>query len=152
RIAMFRHPIPTSRRIEKLVMGVICAQRAGLIVALTRLMHFGPIPPELRRKHDAVCRVDQALHAATRPGVRWCDALSEGIRIYRETGFEDEWKKHHQGGPMGYEPRDFKVTPQETRKVVENQAVGWNPSITGTKTEDTILTTGEVLTPARDWP
>ncbi|HVR87234.1 MAG TPA: aminopeptidase P family protein, partial [Planctomycetota bacterium] len=54
--------------------------------------------------------------------------------------------------PMGYEGRDFKATPTETRKVVAKQLVGWNPSITGTKSEDTLLSTGEVLTAARDWP
>jgi hypothetical protein len=35
---------------------------------------------------------------------------------------------------------------------VRNQLVGWNPSIAGTKSEDTILSTGEVLTAARNWP
>jgi hypothetical protein len=53
---------------------------------------------------------------------------------------------------MGYEPRDFKATPTETRTVVVHQAVGWNPSITGTKSEDTILSDGEMLTSTRDWP
>jgi hypothetical protein len=53
---------------------------------------------------------------------------------------------------MGYECRDFKATPTEQRGVVEHQAVGWNPSITGTKSEDTILSTGEVLTGTPGWP
>jgi len=110
------------------------------------------LPPDLRRKHDAVCRIDSALHAATAPGQRWSDILEVGIQVYEETGFRDEWRHHHQGGPMGYEGRDYKATPSETRRVVENQAVGWNPSITGTKSEDTILSSGEVLTSMRNWP
>jgi Xaa-Pro dipeptidase len=44
RIARFRHPIPTARRLEKLLMLVVCAERRGLIVALTRLLHFGKLP------------------------------------------------------------------------------------------------------------
>lgn len=152
RIARFRHPIPTRNAIEKTVMAAICAQRHGLIVSITRLVHFGALPAELRRKHEAVCVVDSALHEATRPGVKWCDVLKEGIRVYRDTGFADEWTKHHQGGPMGYEPRDFKATLSESREVQPNQAVGWNPSITGTKSEDTILSTGEVVTTMSDWP
>jgi antitoxin VapB len=75
-----------------------------------------------------------------------------GQQVYRETGYADEWKQHHQGGPMGYEGRDYKATPTETRRVVENQAVGWNPSITGTKSEDTILSSGEVITAMKNWP
>ncbi len=153
RIAKYRHPIPTMNRIDKTVMVAVCPRKHGMTVAITRLVHFGrKLPPVLRRKHDAVCRVDAALHAATAPGQRWCDILDVGRQVYRETGFADEWKHHHQGGPMGYEGRDFKATPTETRKVVQDQAVGWNPSITGTKSEDTILSSGEVLTAMRDWP
>jgi antitoxin VapB len=153
RIGKYRHPIPTERRIERTVMAAICAQRRGLIVSITRLVHFGrALPDDLRCRHDAVCRVDCALHDATRPGARWCEVLAEGVRAYRDTGFADEWARHHQGGPMGYEPRDFKATPTETRCVALHQLVGWNPSITGTKSEDTILSTGEVLTAMADWP
>lgn len=153
RIARYRHPIPTSKAIRKTVMVAACPREHGLIVAVTRLVHFGrKLPADLRRKHDAVCKVDAALHAATAPGQRWCDILAVGQQVYRETGFATEWMHHHQGGPMGYEGRDYKATPTEKRRVVENQAVGWNPSITGTKSEDTILSSGEVLTSMKNWP
>lgn len=153
RIAKYRHPIPTARKIEKTVLVAVCPRRHGLMVAVTRLVHFGKmLPAALRKKHDAVCTIDAAFHAATAPGRRWCDILEIGLNAYRETGWKEEWKHHHQGGPMGYEGRDFKATPTETRKVVAKQLVGWNPSITGTKSEDTLLSTGEVLTAARDWP
>jgi Xaa-Pro aminopeptidase len=153
RISKYRHPIPTSKKVEKTVMVIACPRQHGLIVAITRLAHFGKkLPPELRRKHDAVCKVDAAFHAATAPGQRWCDILEVGRQVYRETGFADEWTLHHQGGPMGYEGRDYLATPGETRRVAVNQAVGWNPSITGTKSEDTILSSGEVLTGMKNWP
>ena len=153
RLSRYRHPIPTAKKIEKTVMVVACPREYGLTIAVTRLLHFGKtLPSELRRKHDAVCRIDAAFHAATAPGQRWCDILKIGQQVYRETGFADEWKLHHQGGPMGYEGRDYLATPGETRRVVENQAVGWNPSITGTKSEDTILSSGEVLTEMKNWP
>lgn len=152
RISRYRHPIPTGKKIEKVVMAAICAERDGLVVSATRLVHFGPISADLKRRHEAVCRVDAAYHGATRPGARWCDALEAGLKVYRETGFGDEWKLHHQGGPMGYELREFKATPTETRQVQPMQLAGWNPTITGTKSEDTILSTGEVVTPTPDWP
>ncbi len=152
RIARFRHPIPTSRRCERALMVVVCAERRGLIVAMTRLVHFGEPPAELARRHSAVCEVDEALHAASRPGARWCDALAAARLAYDRLGFPDEWQLHHQGGPMGYEPRDFLATPLETRPIRERQMIGWNPSITGTKSEDTILSGGEVLTAIDGWP
>jgi Xaa-Pro dipeptidase len=152
RIVRYRHPVPTSHRSERALMIVVCAQRDGLIVALTRLVRFGPLPGEVRRRHDAVCRIDEAYHAATVPGARWCDVLAEGIQAYQKAGWPDEWRRHFQGGPMGYEPRDFWATPTETRRGAPNQAVGWNPSITGTKSEDTRLSTGEVITGTGEWP
>ena len=152
RIARFRHPIPTAMRCERALMVVVCAERGGLFVAMTRSVHFGPPPPELRRRHEAVCRVDAALRDATRPGVRWCDAFAVAQRAYAEHGFDGEWKLHHQGGPLGYAPRDFLATPVETRTVRERQLVAWNPSITGTKSEDTMLSDGEVLTAIDHWP
>jgi hypothetical protein len=152
RIERFRHPIATAKRCERAAMVVLCAERRGLIVALTRLVHFGPLSAELRRRHDAVCRVDSALHAATRPGARWCDLLAIAQREYAVSGFIEEWKLHHQGGPIGYAPRDFVATPTEKRAVLANQLVAWNPSISGTKSEDTMLSNGEVITAMDDWP
>lgn len=153
RIAKYRHPIPTARKIRKTLMLAVCPRQHGLMVAMTRLVHFGgKLPSELRNKHDALCIIDAALHAATAPGQRWCDILAVGQQVYRDTGYADEWTLHHQGGPMGYEGRDYLATPAETRRVVENQAVGWNPSITGTKSEDTILSSGEVITGMKNWP
>jgi antitoxin VapB len=152
RIASFRHPIPTQKRVERTLMIVLCAQRRGLYVALTRMISFGPPAPDLCRKHEAVCAVDAALHAATRPGRRWCDLLAVAQQAYAAAGFPDEWMLHHQGGPMGYEPRDYTATPDETRAVQPNQLVGWNPSITGTKSEDTILSSGRPVTFDIDWP
>jgi Xaa-Pro aminopeptidase len=153
RIRKYRHPIPTAQPVRKTVLVAVCPRRYGLMVALTRLVHFGKrLPRDLGQRHQAVCRVDAALHAATAPGQRWCDILAVGRQIYRETGFPEEWKLHHQGGPMGYEGRDYKATPRETRRVAPDQAVGWNPSITGTKSEDTILSSGIVLTEMEDWP
>jgi Xaa-Pro aminopeptidase len=156
RIARFRHPVPTHRRLERTLMVAVCAMRHGLIVSMTRLVHFGRLPAALRRKHAAVCAVDEALIGATRPGAKWSEILAAGIRAYRAGGFGKEWKLHHQGGPMGYECRDFCVTPTTSGAAVPNQVVGWNPSISGTKSEDAVLTRSaadaEVLTAMTDWP
>lgn len=152
RIARFRHPIPTHKSVERALMVAICASRHGLIVSATRLVHFGAIDADLRRRHDAVCRVDETLHGRTLVGESYGDIFRAAQAVYAETGFADEWTKHHQGGPMGYAARDFKASPHETRRVAPNQLVGWNPSITGTKSEDTILAGGEVVTHTNAWP
>ncbi len=155
RMEKSRHPINTDKKVEKSVMVVCCGRKWGLIVSCTRIVHFGKLSEELRRKHDAVLKVDAALNLSTRVGEEIGSVVKAGIEAYGEAGFEDEWKMHHQGGPTGYSPREFRALPDETRRVLVNQAFAWNPSIAGTKSEDTILVTEngiEFLSPSPDWP
>jgi Xaa-Pro dipeptidase len=142
RILKYRHPTPGQNHLRKLGMLVVCGQRHGLIASLTRLFHFGPLPKELAAKHEAVCRVEAALWEATVPGVAYGKVLAKGLEQYTKEGFPKEWELHHQGGPTGYAGRDYCVVPDEKRPVLDRQAVAWNPSITGTKTEDTFLLEG----------
>ena len=155
RLRRFRHPLPTSNKIKQTVMMVICAKGHGLIANLTRLVHFGPLSLDLKLRHRACLTVECAMWAASGPGAESGLAFRAGAAEYNLQGFPGEWKKHHQGGPTGYETRDYLATMEEKRKIQMNQALAWNPSITGTKSEDTILVTAkglEVLTPTPSWP
>jgi len=53
----------------------------------------------------------------------------------------DEWQKHSIGGLTGYRTREFSLGPHTTGTVTAGTAWGWNPTVAGTKSEDTILTT-----------
>ena len=155
RILKYRHPIPTDRKLEHMAMLVTGARKWGLIVSASRLVHFGPLPDDLRRRHDAVARVDAELIAATKPGARMGDIFRVGMEAYAQVGFPGEWKLHHQGGPTGYRAREFRVHEGTDSLVVENQAFAWNPSITGTKSEDTIIAMPSgpiILSEMDDWP
>lgn len=155
RISRYRHPIPTATRFKKYGMAVIGGERDGLIASCTRLFSFGPISSELRRKHDAVCRIDAALIGNTRPDKTLGDLFKIVQDGYAEHGFDDEWKQHHQGGPTGYTARDAKAFPGNKTKVLVHQAFAWNPTIAGTKSEDTILVGqngNEILTCTGQWP
>ena len=96
RIEKFRHPLPTDKKIDRYVMVVVCGRKWGLIVSLTRLVYFGKVPLELRKKHEAVIRVDAVIIANTLPGKPFAEILQKGIQTYQETGFPDEWQNHHQ--------------------------------------------------------
>ncbi|MCK4446026.1 MAG: aminopeptidase P family protein, partial [Candidatus Marinimicrobia bacterium] len=70
-------------------------------------------------------------------------------------GFEGEWQKHHQGGAIGYNDREYCIYPHIDGTVQENQAFAWNPTITGAKIEDTIISYKDsikVITVSKDWP
>lgn len=155
RIFKFRHPLPSGKRFDRYAMLVLCGRRAGLVCSLTRLVHFGKMPTDLRRKAQAVAKVDATFIAHTRPGKTLNQVLQAGINAYTKAGFADEWKLHHQGGVAGYEPREYLATPTSQEMVSLGQVYAWNPSIAGTKSEDTILIAeqaNQVLTFIEGWP
>jgi Xaa-Pro aminopeptidase len=155
RIFAFRHPLPTGKKLDRYAMLVLCGRRWGLVCSLTRFVHFGQPPDDLRRKAEAVAQVDATFIAATRPGQTLGEIFQQATADYAETGFPDEWHLHHQGGTAGYEPREYIATPDSADVVSVGQVYAWNPSITGTKSEDTILvgeTGNEGLTAIKDWP
>lgn len=158
RTRRFRHPLPRARkRLRRRLMAVLCGRRGGLIVSLTRMLFCGEsLPADLRRRHEAAVAVDVALNAGTRPGRSVGEIFEEARRVYAEHGFPDEWRRHHQGGPTGYQGRSYKGTTEEKQRVLERQAFAWNPSIAGTKSEDTVLSGAKEVeflsAPSKFWP
>ena len=155
RLKRYRHPVPTALRWEKVVMVVVCARRAGLIASLTRIVCAGRVPDELRRRTLAAARVNAALYAATRPGASGRELFDVAARAYTNEGFDGEERLHHQGGATGYRTRDWVAHPQSAERVQARQAFAWNPSITGTKVEETCIAFDghvEVVTASPEWP
>jgi Xaa-Pro aminopeptidase len=139
RIPAYRHPIPKPKPIEHSLMLVVCAQRRGLIVAATRFLWLVAPKPELARRFDAVSRVHRALREATRPEVSFANLFGTARDAYAREGYADEWQLHHQGGAIGYQPREEFATPLSRMIVRPGMAFAWNPSITGAKAEDTLV-------------
>ncbi len=155
RLEQFRHPLPTDLKIHHRFMLATCAERGGLLAACSRLASFANIPPELARKHQAVTNVDVALIASTRPGITLGQLFIIAQETYAANGFPDQWRLHHQGGSCGYLPREVKAAPGNATTALADQAFAWNPSIRGTKSEDTILCRpdgGQLLAGPTDWP
>jgi len=154
RIFKYRHPIPTDKKIKKYLMIVFCAQKWGLVASMTRFVHFGPLPKEIKRKQMAVVEVDAEFLLESVCGNSLGEIFRKAKRVYEEVGFPDEWKLHHQGGPTGYLTREFRVNDSSEEVLVEARALAWNPSITGTKSEDTIITSSSgpiILTDTGNW-
>ena len=155
RIAKFRHPVPTSKVWEKVLLIAVCARREGLIASLSRIACVGEIPDELRRKTEAVAHVFANFLAATQPGANGAEIYKIAAQAYAEKGFGDEINFHHQGGAAGYKSRDWVAHPASAEVVKNNQAFAWNPSITGTKAEETVIAGEngiEYLTASPDFP
>lgn len=165
RVDAIRHPLPTPKHVKNKVMLVLCGRRAGFILSVTRMVYItttphATIPTDLLRRHEAATYVDALVIAKTVPGAIASDLFKEIQSAYAAKGFDGEWKLHHQGGCAGYQSREWIANPVLQRVVGKNQAFAWNPSVTGTKSEDTVLiqqsasghVTHEVLSASPDWP
>ncbi len=141
-----RHLHVSASRIDVVPQGVGVTPRAD------------PVPSDdLRERHARLLRVDVAFNFATIPGRSVGDAVAAGIAAYAEHGFDPgEWRLHHQGGPTGYEARDYAADAESAAAIVDGQAFAWNPSVPSLKSEDTVLVRAaappEVLTVDDRWP
>ncbi len=155
RIAKFRHPVPTEKTWERVVMLVACARRQGLVASLSRIVCAGEVAEDLRRRMDATARVNAKLLAATRPGAVGSELYRVAADAYAEEGFPGEERLHHQGGAAGYRTREWVAHPANAEIVQNRQAFAWNPTVTGSKAEETCIASAEgveVITQTPDWP
>ncbi len=155
RLKKFRHPIPTEKRWEELLMIVVCAKRKGLIASLSRIVCAGNIPDELKNRTESCARVNAKLWAATKLNQTGAELFKVAANAYAAENFAGEENLHHQGGAAGYKTRDWTAHPRSAESVKINQAFAWNPSITGTKCEETIIVREneiELLTATPNFP
>ena len=142
RIRRYRHPLPAAVTLERRAMLVASAQRGGLYANLTRIVDFEEPDRESARRQlacDAI--LARMREEATRPGRTLAEAFEDCCRFYEEAGFPGEWRLHHQGGITGYASREVIATPSTETEIEVGQAFAWNPSITGTKAEETFVLT-----------
>ena len=155
RISQFRHPVPTTNRWEKTLLLVTCAKRGGLLTSQSRLICIGEIPNDLKTKTEAAAYVNACLLDATRPGISGAELYTVAANAYSEKNFANEINKHHQGGAAGYKTREWVAHSNSAEIVRLDQPFAWNPSITGTKVEETCVTTEngvEIVTASPDFP
>jgi Xaa-Pro aminopeptidase len=156
RIYRFRHPLPTENAVRQHALLVAGGYRWGLNASVSRAVSFGRLPDDLRHRQQGCAMVDLAFTGATQPGAMAAEIFAAGAKAYADAGFPGEWRLHHQGGAAGYAGREWVITPGGTQIVQESQSFAYNPSITGTKSEDTFVLrpdgTPDFLTTTGQWP
>lgn len=155
RIARYRHPLPTANPIQHYVMAVLCLRKYGLVASISRLLHFGPLPADLRARALAVASVDAQIILGTQPGRTLGDMFDLTRDAYAAAGYPDAIEQHHQGGSAAYQSREVLARPGNPTLIAPHQVFAWNPSVRGVKSEDSILLGPdgpEILTAIPDWP
>lgn len=155
RIYNFRHAPPSNAKLKRYGMVNVCARKWGLVAAVTRFVHFGPLPRPLKQRLQAAARVNAEYQARSTPGAKSGEILERAMKAYADQGFEGEWENHHQGGAIGYAERDWIALPGSSDIVHERQGFAWNPTVQGAKVEDTIIAYRggvENITRTPGWP
>jgi Xaa-Pro dipeptidase len=149
RIRRYKHAVPRAGVLERYGMVNLCARKWGLVVSITRFVHFGPLPQELAASFLAAARIHSTLLHATRAGASSGEIFAAAQAAYAEAGAAEEIELHHQGGACGYKEREWVITPGGKQIVALPQAFAYNPSLRGAKVEDTAIVTengAEILT------
>lgn len=155
RILNFRHPVPSDKKIERSLMVVLGGEKYGLNISMTRIVYFGSVPEEIRERMKKTQYVFACMQNLMKDGMPYSEYFEKVKACYERAGYPDEWKMHHQGGPTGYGCREFIATPFSKGIIKEDQAYAWNPTIQGTKCEETTyLKDGktEMFTRTDNWP
>ena len=160
RMRRFRHPLAIGATLTDAIMAVVVAKRAGLHVAATRIC--------VRRRDDEIVSIMKVLASVndlvlerSRPGGTWGETLTTLAQAYESIGQPGAWRQHFQGGPIGFNQREFELAPTQQDSPfwklprVTNTAIAWNPSLRGgAKIEETYLVGAqlELVTVTPDWP
>lgn len=154
--AFLPHPVPSpGKKLEHYALIGMVGEKNGLHIAVTRSAYIGKLPASLKKHYEVALAVEASLFSATVPGNILNKAFNQGLEVYDRFGLPKEWKKHHQGGSIGYAPRECRADQSLSEEILLNQMFAWNPTVQGTKTEETIITTNEgaprIMTPVQPW-
>ncbi|WP_434521675.1 M24 family metallopeptidase [Halorubrum sp. AS12] len=169
RAEAYRHFTPTDAALGDYALVSVTGERAGLYASMTRTVAFDT-PDWFEQRHRAAARVEATAIRATEAAA--AGRLSGGddtadtadtagdvfaaIRAaYDAVGFPDEWENHHQGGAAGFAGREWIATPDGDEPVRWPMGYAWNPTVQGTKSEDTHLVAPDLterLTKTGRWP
>lgn len=139
---LYRHNLPRNVKVGNKVFVSICARRKGLIVSATRTVLFKRDEKWIEQ-HRRNCYVEACAIARSRPGKKLCEVFEAIRKSYAEVGVPYEWSLHHQGGLAGYKAREIIASEMTDYVLRPNNVAAWNPTITGTKSEDTVAITEE---------
>ncbi|MGI6005297.1 MAG: M24 family metallopeptidase [Christensenellales bacterium] len=150
----YRHFVPTMGKIDKGVIVSMCARAQGLVVSITRNVDFDG--GAFSVNYEKLVKVEADTINAIAQDVTMQELYDITTAAYTRHGLDGEFNKHHQGGPIGYAPRESLIKPGNPLKVRTNSAYAFNPSAISAKCEDSVLWDGEKLIhltyPGENWP
>ncbi|KAF2957406.1 peptidase M24 [Thermotoga sp. Ku-13t] len=135
---LYRHNLPRSVKVGSKLFVSVCVRKKGLILSSTRSVLFTRNETWIKQHRDN-CYVEAIALANSRPGKKLNEVFEEIKKAYASVNRPHEWFLHHQGGLAGYNAREVVANEKTDYTLRSGNVVAWNPTITGTKSEDTFL-------------
>jgi len=155
RILDYRHPMAENKVINGSLFITLGGEKYGLNISMTRMVYYKKLPQQISERMKKTQYVFACMQNMMKDQMEYREYWELMKKAYADVGYPEEWREHHQGGPTGYGCREFTLTPFTTGVLREGQAYAWNPTIRGTKCEETtFLRYGkiEIFTRTKDWP
>lgn len=155
RIAKYRHPVASNKKVEKLVLLHPAAEQHGLHANITRMVYFGDsLPDDLNRKYELLNLLQAQAMAMTIPGRLFSDLFDVRKQLLTEHDFGDEWQYHYPGGFTGYYLGS--AAPfMNGERIRENMPTDYFITLTGAKTEELCISGAEggvLISSGYEWP
>ena len=145
----------TPQHIERHCLITVTARKYGLCASTSRAVCFGEPEADVRKEHDAACKVGATYIASTWPDCMPKQILTAGKHVYRLTGFEHEWRQFPQGHVTGRAPVEYNLTPASDELLGEGWAICWHASVGAALSSDTFIISEkgpQLVTPPEAWP
>ena len=155
RIEKYRHPVPTEKKVKKLVLLHPASKKWGLHVPMSRMLSFGNPDIETVKKFDGACKIAAEAISSCTEGAKLIDILMAQEKTFMELGYKDEWGMHYHGGITGYLLVSQAVYTDKNSGISLNQPHAWFVTLTGVKVEELSLTTKngiEICSTKGNWP
>jgi Xaa-Pro aminopeptidase len=130
-------------------------RKYGLCATASRSVCFGPPDAELRKEHDAACKVSATYIASSWPDAMPQQILSTGRRVYLVSGYEHQWRLGPQGFVTGRAAVELSLLPQTQELFQPDWAVTWCSGVGAAVSCDTFVVSDQgprLVTPTELWP
>jgi hypothetical protein len=151
----YRQPAYTATPINAYCVLSATARKYGLCARASRTIVFGQPDAQLRKDHDAACKVSATYVASSWPDSVPRAILTSGQRIYQLVGNEHDFYLCPQGHVIGRLPVELAFTPHVEDLLESHWGVCWSASVGAAVSCDTFLVTEEGprhITAAENWP
>ena len=152
---VYRHCGFTSAAIRTYAVLSATVRKYGLCTTASRSVCFGEPEAQVRKDHDAACKVSATYVASSWPDAVPKQILATGRRVYLVSGAEHEWLLSPQGFVTGRAPVEINLTPQTEDLFHAGWAVTWRGSAGSGLSCDTLLVNEDgprTVTAAENWP